>query len=300
MYNGDFELYDTCPTSVSTPADHQLEHCLGWTMPTYATSDYLNACAGSGGGVGVPLNTCGYQVPHSGNAYCGIGVWQTPEWWFEYIQGRTLEPLIAGRTYHCEFYLSNSHCFSYAVDQIGIYLSPNPITRSDPFPFNNVIPTIITSPGDYIVDSLHWIKVDGLFTADGGEQYITLGRFVDTTNMTYLQIDSIAFDIGSYLYIDDVAITLVNSEMNVPNVFSPNADGINDVFKITTVNVFEFNCNIYDRWGRLIATLNSPEESWDGSYSGSSCTEGTYFYHCLATGNDNIVYNKKGFVQLVR
>jgi gliding motility-associated-like protein len=302
VYNGDFEMYDTCPISVSTPWDHQLERCLGWTIPTYATSDYFNACAGSGGGVGVPLNTCGYQIPHSGNAYCGIGIWQTAEWWFEYIQGSTVVPLNAGRTYHIEFYISNSYCFPYAVDQIGLYLSPNPISRPDPLPFNNIMPQLTTDQVLYIVDSLNWIKVEGLYTATGGEQFVTIGRFVDTANMYFfpVEVDTLGSAIGTYLYIDDVRITLVESELNVPNVFSPNADGTNDVFNITTVNVVDLTCTIYDRWGRLVATLNSPDESWDGSFSGSPCTEGTYFYHCSAIGNDNVIYNKKGIVQLMR
>jgi len=301
VYNGDFELYDTCPTGGSTPTDHQLERCLGWTMPTYATSDYLNACAGSGGGAGVPLNTCGYQIPHSGNGYCGIGLWQTPYWWMEYIQGSTVVPLSAGRTYLCEFYISNSHCFSYAVEQVGVALSTYPITRPDPLPFNNVTPVLTSSPGEFLVDSLNWLKVSATFTANGGEQYVTIGRFVDTANMFFLLIDTISpDDIGTYLYIDDVSITLLESDLSAPNVFSPNADGINDVFKIETVNIVSFNCNIYDRWGRLVATLISPEDVWDGNFAGSPCTEGTYFYHFTGTGNDNFIFNRKGTVQLVR
>ena len=71
IYNGDFELYDTCPTFPSNPTDYQIETCLGWKAPTYATSDYLNSCAPSTS-VGVPQNGFGYQVPYSGNAYCGV------------------------------------------------------------------------------------------------------------------------------------------------------------------------------------------------------------------------------------
>jgi len=33
VYNGDFEIYDTCPLNPSTPGDLQIEHCLGWTAP---------------------------------------------------------------------------------------------------------------------------------------------------------------------------------------------------------------------------------------------------------------------------
>ena len=48
VYNGDFEIYDTCPKNISTPGDLQIEHCLAWTAPTkLGTSDYFNVCNNS-------------------------------------------------------------------------------------------------------------------------------------------------------------------------------------------------------------------------------------------------------------
>lgn len=48
IYNGDFELYSTCPTSESSPwhaPNYEITKCLGWRPPTYGTSDYFNTCA---------------------------------------------------------------------------------------------------------------------------------------------------------------------------------------------------------------------------------------------------------------
>ena len=63
--NSSFEIYDTCPTTLSTPGDYQINHALGWYSPTYATSDYYNAC--NPGIVSIPSNLLGYQVAMDGN-----------------------------------------------------------------------------------------------------------------------------------------------------------------------------------------------------------------------------------------
>ncbi|MBI3235495.1 MAG: hypothetical protein HYZ42_15895, partial [Bacteroidetes bacterium] len=99
VFNGDFELYDTCPTSESGPFDLQINHCTGWTTPTYATSDYFNSCA-VGTNVYVPSNILGYQFPLSGNGYCGFlatsfDTLSNYIWW-EYIQGG-IQPLSKNR-----------------------------------------------------------------------------------------------------------------------------------------------------------------------------------------------------------
>ena len=56
---------------------------------------------------------------------------------------------------------------------------------------------------------------------------------------------------------DSVTVTVKDdcyiSEIILPNVFTPNNDGINDVFKISSKNIADFNLKIYNRWGILIA-----------------------------------------------
>lgn len=62
----------------------------------------------------------------------------------------------------------------------------------------------------------------------------------------------------------------------VPNTFIPDNDGVNDVFKVYGGNLKEMECLIFNRWGELIHTLNSIDDSWDGTYNGSICQDGTY------------------------
>lgn len=92
-----------------------------------------------------------------------------------------------------------------------------------------------------------------------------------------------------------------NDILIIPNVFTPNNDGVNDVFKITTKNIAEFNCKIYDRWGLLISELTKTNEAWDGrTTSGLQCTTGVYYYALTASSEVGKVYNENGVLQLIK
>lgn len=91
------------------------------------------------------------------------------------------------------------------------------------------------------------------------------------------------------------------SLLQIPNVFSPNGDDLNDEFYATGMGIKEFNCKIYDRWGILMSELVTIDSSWDArTTSGSEATDGTYFYLIKAMGVDGKEYNLTGFIQLIR
>lgn len=91
------------------------------------------------------------------------------------------------------------------------------------------------------------------------------------------------------------------SGISPSNVFSPNDDGVNDVFKIASQNIALLNCKIYDRWGILVEELSKLNEGWDGrSTSGLECSVGVYYYVIAAKDNNGKDFNEKGFLQLLR
>lgn len=90
--------------------------------------------------------------------------------------------------------------------------------------------------------------------------------------------------------------------INVPNVFSPNGDGKNDLLNITTKGIItEYNIKIYNRWGLLVFETSDATKAWDGKISGSDANAGTYYYllnftsTCLKKPVD-----EKGFITLLR
>jgi gliding motility-associated-like protein len=71
-------------------------------------------------------------------------------------------------------------------------------------------------------------------------------------------------------------------KFNIPNVFTPNADNLNDVFKIIFSDSSQIEYvkgTIWNRWGGLIYEFSYPTNAWwDGTYNGNFCTEGVYLY----------------------
>ncbi len=95
----------------------------------------------------------------------------------------------------------------------------------------------------------------------------------------------------------------IPSELTIPNIFSPNGDGANDVFFLKTSSLSSISISIYDRWGHVVYQLDSSNGNvaWDGKNQyGKDCAEGVYFYMIKSTGKDGKDYDKKGTITLVR
>jgi len=74
-------------------------------------------------------------------------------------------------------------------------------------------------------------------------------------------------------------------EIEIPNVFSPNNDGSNDEYGITTLNALFQEAVILDRWGIVMIELNSPNQLWNGKTSnGKEATDGVYFLKYRVVG----------------
>jgi gliding motility-associated-like protein len=86
----------------------------------------------------------------------------------------------------------------------------------------------------------------------------------------------------------------------IPNVFTPNGDGKNDVFNIEASGMVVFQLEIYNRWGALLFESESPSVKWDGrTMSGADASDGTYFY-ILTAKSDTKDYSQHGCVTLLR
>jgi gliding motility-associated-like protein len=87
-----------------------------------------------------------------------------------------------------------------------------------------------------------------------------------------------------------------NASIVVPNVFTPNGDGKNDIFKITTTGIKELNCDIFNRWGTKVSNISGINGFWDGGNS----NDGTYFFILTATGFDGAEYKQQGYINLFK
>ncbi len=81
-------------------------------------------------------------------------------------------------------------------------------------------------------------------------------------------------------------IAVSESQLLVPNVFTPNGDGKNDEFRVLYRSLKEFHCWVYNRWGKLVYEWTDPAKGWDGTINGKPAAEGAYFYVIRALGTD--------------
>jgi len=93
----------------------------------------------------------------------------------------------------------------------------------------------------------------------------------------------------------------VTETIFIPNVFTPNGDGQNDVFHVTMTSMKEYSIEIFNRWGQRVFISDSPNTDWDGrSEGGVEAADGDYYYIILATDYDGRNYKYHGYLQLIR
>lgn len=92
----------------------------------------------------------------------------------------------------------------------------------------------------------------------------------------------------------------VRNQFFIPNAFSPNNDGLNDVFKIEGKTITSGTLSIYDSWGNLIFKTNDITKGWNGYREGKLQPAGTYVYLTTGTYVDGKPFTLKGSVTLVR
>lgn len=253
--NGSFELFNTCPNSfVSMPFSwnyDQFPTVANWTTPVRQTTpDYMNECANGTGSWGTPNTMFGHQFPHSGKAYSGIIAFQGQYTggtltydYREYLQTRLQKPMVAGKQYCVRFYVSPTITanFNYnyvALDEVGANFSVtrpvDTVNRTISLPFH-----IVNTPGNYLTDTAKWYRIGGTYTAQGGEEWLTIGCFTGNgTVLSHIQvyppIPNPALPTWNYIFIDDVAVTEMNSSDTVIRVWDTTlctTTGLNKTFQ---------------------------------------------------------------------
>jgi len=91
------------------------------------------------------------------------------------------------------------------------------------------------------------------------------------------------------------------ADMYIPNTFTPNGDGYNDVFMVRGPLFSIYYFAVYNRWGQLVFETSDPKEGWDGQYKGKPADPGVFGYYvkvrCSETSSEIL---KKGNVTLIR
>ncbi len=100
---------------------------------------------------------------------------------------------------------------------------------------------------------------------------------------------------------ENYTITVVESQLECPNIFSPGSTpDVNDVWRVSYKSLTDFHCWIFNRWGTLIYEYTDPDGGWDGKYHGNLVDTGVYYYVVTATGNCGEKYKRRGDINILR
>lgn len=98
-----------------------------------------------------------------------------------------------------------------------------------------------------------------------------------------------------------VRVPLCNEpEIFIPNAFTPNQDGKNDIMYVRGPSIDELYFAIYDRWGEKMFESTSTKQGWDGYYKGMPASPGVFDYYVEVTCSNKIKFFKKGNITLIR
>jgi len=212
--NPSFETYTSCPTSLG-----KIKFATPWDLAIWNnSSDYFNSCNPSGWS-SVPSNLFGFQYPRTGNAYAGIITYSwnsVPNNYREYIQVELVDSLHQGVEYCLNLFVSPGDSCRRVSNDFGAYFSTSLIVDScGGLPYCNLPfqPQIENPSTNDLNDRNSWIEISGSFVASGGEKFLILGNFKDTSSSTatltgWSNIQSLAH---TYYYIDDVFLAPCDS-----------------------------------------------------------------------------------------
>ena len=86
----------------------------------------------------------------------------------------------------------------------------------------------------------------------------------------------------------------------VPNTFTPDGDGINELFHAITREVKTFRMEVFNRWGQLIFSTDDPNGAWNGTYKGEPSPVGVYVWQVDMLEIGGTSRHARGHVTLLR
>ncbi len=101
---------------------------------------------------------------------------------------------------------------------------------------------------------------------------------------------------------DDVVVNVLPYCVQVKEAFTPNGDGINDVWQVyNNLSCLQnVQVNVYNRYGSLVYNNTNYNNNWDGTYKGKPIPDGTYYYKIIYTFINGTKYNAQGNITILR
>lgn len=326
--NGSFENYSTLPTAMG-----QWHVVNGWANAgsLLASPDYYHyngtwSCD-------LPETALAMVDPNQGSAIMGIIACGRPLTNIrEYLSTDFTTPLLLGKKYVVGFKITNgikttTSLSGLGVDKLGLYFSVGPTIQTGQEPIMATPQLVINE----VVYNQEWQTVNFIFEPDQAYTHMTFGLFGDDTDKSitvieggdpqfgYYFLDSFVIEkiatnfdhpFGDKGVVDDHGngsghqIAISEEPFFVPNTFTPNDDGENEVFKPVSNTLKEWEFEIFTKWGDRIFYTSDENAGWDGAYNTMHCENGSYVwqmsYIILDDSQHPKLVESRGIVNLVR
>jgi len=200
-------------------------------------------------------------------------------------------------SYHVTISTSVDGC--YAEETFTDLASINTLPQVD-FAYSPKEPSNLDAEVDFVGNSLSTIEE---WTWSIGHNSIkTNGQEISevlTTPGTYLVTLNVTDENNcTGTFMDEVYVKAEHT-VYIPNAFSPNDDGLNDILKPVGIGINSIDFYVYSRWGEMIYHGTSVEEGWDGTKQGHKVPTGVYSWVVQYKDLDGEQFKLKGLVQVV-
>lgn len=317
LRNGNFELRNSIPNSLG---DQQALMHWSNAQSSVSTVDYYSSDAGSC--CDWPETPYGIVNAHSQKSFVGVALCgQTSSSNRAYLQQSFETPLEIGKKYKVSIFVCNGSptavsTSGLATSDLGFYFSEYPVQQTQNWP-------LLFEPQfkiDTVWYSSQWKEISFVYTPSTAIRCMTIGVFGNNALRETSVRSGTDPELGYYFF-DDISITPFNDdkkpdfndtgriieelkpgEVFVPNSFSPNNDGQNDLFTPIGNQVFFHSLKIMNRWGEVLFDSSKQGYAWDGMNSKAEAPTGTYVWVLEYTTNifDSEMKTKQGFVNLLR
>jgi len=209
--NSSFETYITCPSAYfgNPPPDPWYLNC----SKTIKKS-YFNGCAAMSDLTSVPYNypigSLNYQQAYTGSGYIILVYYPNDR---NYIQTKLIDSLKINHFYYVKYFTNLPNTIAMACNNNGLLLTKKAFyvdTLSNPYAIYPANPQIVNYGNPIITDTMSWVKVSGIYKAQGGEQFITIGNFKTDAQTTVVNVNPAGEYVCGYI-IDDVSVIPLDS-----------------------------------------------------------------------------------------
>ena len=183
-----------------------------WVTPGNYTPDYISNLRT----IDVLSNYYLFDFPLPDKfSYAGLGLYREKEVYSEYIQGKLINHLAKGQKYCIKISLALPSYSGFSINRIAVLLSPNPVPINESNE-SSFLPQVILSP--LAVDNKRFVTLCDYFIAEGGEQFISIGRFTSPDKLKIIRRENIlksqfGIDESAYYLIDNVDLHEIKDTM---------------------------------------------------------------------------------------